>query len=221
MPGRSSRTLHGLLALAVLFALVLQIVIALDAPGLPRAHAVGTLAGSNGLGRLVRMFSFFTIQSNLLVLAAAVALWRNPARDGRLWRVVRIDGLVGIAVTGIVYATVLARIHEPKGWEQTVSNAIFHYVSPLAAVILWLAFGPRPRIERRVVVASLIWPALWLAYTLIRGALSHWYPYPFLDAAAHGYGSVLLSALLVLLVLLAVAALLGLGDRRLAPAPSS
>jgi hypothetical protein len=37
--------------------------------------------------RVVNLLSFFTIQSNLLVLAAA------PSPDGRWWRVLRLDGL--------------------------------------------------------------------------------------------------------------------------------
>ena len=127
---------------------------------------------------------------------------------------------MGIAVTGIVYATVLARIHEPKGWEQVVSNAIFHYAAPLAAVLGWLMVGPRPRIDRQVIVGSLLWPVLWFAYTLVRGRLSHWYPYPFVDAATHGYGRVVINAMLVLLVLAAVACIYRAGDKRLPPAPS-
>ena len=37
--------------------------------------------------RFVRLLSYFTIESNLLVLALAISLVRNPARDGRHWRV--------------------------------------------------------------------------------------------------------------------------------------
>jgi hypothetical protein len=213
--GGLARTWNGLLAVAVLAALVLQVVIALGAPGSPPAHAVGTLAGTSAAGRLLRVVSFFTIQSNILVLVTSAQLaWRSD-RDGRLWRVLRLDALVGIAVTGIVYATVLARIHEPRGWEQVVSNATFHYGSPTAAVAGWVMFGPRPRIDRRVVAASLLWPLLWILYTLLRGAISNWYPYPFLDARTLGYASVLVNALLVLLVLAAVAGIYRFGDRPL------
>jgi hypothetical protein len=210
---RLARAGHGLHALALLLAFALQVAITIRAPALPPGHAVGTLGGTGLPSRLVRVVSFFTIESNLLVLLCALSLLLDPERDGRVWRVLRLDALMGIAVTGIVYATVLARVHEPKGTEQVLSNAIFHYASPLAAVILWLAFGPRPRITRRVVLAALLWPAAWLIYTLVRGALSHWYPYPFLDAATEGYGKVLLNSLLVLIVLGIVAVVLLWGDR--------
>jgi hypothetical protein len=48
--------------------------------------------------RLGRLVSYFTIESNLLVLAAAVSLVLAPGRDGRLWRVLRLDALLGVVI---------------------------------------------------------------------------------------------------------------------------
>jgi hypothetical protein len=110
-----ARLWHGVVATAVLAALVLQVVIAVKAPGSPPAHAVGTLAGAPVAGRLLRVASFFTIQSNVLVAVTSAQLSLSPARDGRVWRILRLDALVGIAVTGVVYATVLARIPRTQG----------------------------------------------------------------------------------------------------------
>jgi hypothetical protein len=39
---------------------------------------------------------------------------------------VRLAALFGIAVTSIVYSTVLAKIHEPHGWKETSTNTAFH-----------------------------------------------------------------------------------------------
>src|SRR6266568_9141555 len=83
--------------------------------------------------RFVRMFSFFTVQSNVLVAVAAFGLVLAPARDSRLWRVLRLDALVGISVTGVVYTTVLQTQQQLHGWA-VVTDAVFHYVVPLAAV---------------------------------------------------------------------------------------
>jgi hypothetical protein len=123
--------------------------------------------------------------------------------------------LIGITVTGIVYSTVLARVHEPKGWEQVSTNTVFHYIAPIAMVLGWLLFGPRRRINRSVVAGTLIWPVLWMGYTLAHGAASKWYPYPFVDVATHGYGRVLVNALLVAVVCVLVGALYAFGDRTL------
>jgi hypothetical protein len=213
------RVWHGTVALAVVYGLVLQVIITARAPATPPGHAVGTLAGAALITRLVRVVSFFTVQSNILCGIVSAQLARNPRRDDSAWRAVRLAALVGIAVTGVVYSTVLARIHEPKGWEQTINNAIFHYAVPLLVVIGWLLFGPRPRIDPRTILLAAIWPLAWLVYTIVHGEASGWYPYPFVDAATHGYGRVVANLLGVLVVFAVVAALYLLGDRRLPGAP--
>ena len=38
----------------------------------------------------------------------------------------------------------------------------------------------------------LVFPLVWTAYTLIRGAIVDWYPYPFLDHRLHSIGVVAL-----------------------------
>ena len=66
--------------------------------------------------RFVRMFSSFTVQSNVLVAVAAFGLALAPARDSRPWRVLRLDALVGISVTGVVYTTVLQTQQQLHGY---------------------------------------------------------------------------------------------------------
>lgn len=211
----AARLWHGALAVLVTAAIVLQLKIAVDAPALPAGHAIGTLAGAGTSTRVIRLLSFFTVQSNLLSGVVSAQLAIKPDRDGPVWRVLRLAALFGITVTGIVYATVLAKIHEPHGWEQTSSNLVVHYVVPIGMVLGWLLFGPRPRITASVVYWSLVWPVLWLGYTLIRGEATSWYPYPFVDAATQGYGRVLINAVGVTAVFGLVAALFAWGDRRL------
>ncbi len=217
-----ARVWHATVAILVVAALVLQVWIAIRVSAVPPGHAVGTLRGAGLAGRILRVFSFFTIQSNAISGVVSAQLARRPDRDGSRWRVLRLASLMGIIITGIVYSTVLARIHEPHGWQETTTNTLLHYVVPVMMLLGWLLLGPRPRISTRVILAALAWPALYLAYTLIAGAISSWYPYPFLDAATHGYGRVLINAVGVVVVLAAVGALLWWGDRGLParPAPS-
>ncbi|BCB90320.1 Pr6Pr family membrane protein [Phytohabitans suffuscus] len=161
-----------------------------------------------------------TIQSNLLVLAAAATLAADPARNGRAWRVLRLDGLLGITITGVVYATVLAGLVAHEGVEVWL-NAAFHYFCPLWTVVGWLLFGPRPRITWHTVWWAFAWPAAWVAYTLVRGAVTGWYPYPFLDVTDLGYPVALRNVAFVLVLALAVADLLRRLDRRLSVARAS
>ena len=42
-----------------------------------------------------------------------------------------------------------------------------------------------------------VYPLIWTALTLVRGAVDGWYPYPFLDPANGGYGQVAVTAVAV------------------------
>ena len=132
------------------------------------------------------------------IVSAQLAV--RPDRDGSVWRPLRLAALIGITVTGIVYSTVLAAIHQPHGTAETLVNLAVHYIVPVAVIAGWLAFGPRPRVDRCTVDWSLLFPVLWMAYTLVRGAVWGWYPYPFVDAASHGYLRVAANGVLVTLV---------------------
>jgi Na+-transporting NADH:ubiquinone oxidoreductase subunit NqrB len=48
------------------------------------------------------------IFTGLVVLATAVVLTWRPTFDGRIWGVVHLDALLGILITGLVFAIVLA-----------------------------------------------------------------------------------------------------------------
>lgn len=202
--GTLSRCWHAALAAVVAASLVTQIVL------LARTGAdVNAAAGVEPVGtgtRYVRLFSYFTVEANVLVLAASVGLVLDPHRSGRLWSVLRLDALLGIVITGIVFVTVLAPIVEHEG-AGTWVNAGFHYVSPAAALAGWLLFGPRPRIAWSTVAWAFAWPVGWIAYTLVHGAATDWYPYPFLDAHALGYLPALrnVAAVVVLAAVLAAA----------------
>jgi hypothetical protein len=214
---RLPRTWNAVIALLVGVALVVQLWIAVRVSADPPGHAVGTLAGTPVANRILRVLSFFTIQSNILSGVVSAQLARNPGRDGRMWRAVRLAALFGITVTGIVYSTVLAAVHEPHGWQETGTNAVFHYIVPIMMVLGWLLFGPRPRIGGRTMSLSIVWPIAWAVYICVYGAITKWYPYPFVDVSIQGYRRVLVNAVAVVAVLLGVTGVYRLGDRRLPP----
>ncbi len=164
---------------------------------------------------LANTFSYFTIQSNVLVLVTATILAVRPNVAGAAWRVVRLAALAGITVTGLVYVTVLAPYIHLTGWAEAY-NVVFHYVMPISTVVGFVLVGPRRRFTRRDMV-FLAWPVLWLAYTMLRGALlrpeftgfssapSH-YPYEFLDVDRVPLAEVVGSVLVVTLILVGVGA---------------
>ena len=136
-------------------------------------------------------FSFFTIQSN--VLAALVLVAAAIVRRGE--RTMLFDALRGaatlyIAITGVVFALLLAGLQEDLDTHVAWVDVVVHKLIPIVVVADWLIDPPRRRVQITVAVAWLAYPALGLAYTLIRGASETWYPYPFVDVSKIGYDGV-------------------------------
>ncbi|MFC8800031.1 Pr6Pr family membrane protein [Promicromonospora sp. NPDC057138] len=189
-----ARFLHLLVAVLALGGFTIQLVLAIaGGPGMAPTPA----------DRIVRLLSFFTIESNLLIGGVSLALASNPRRDGPVFRVLRLDALLCIAVTGIVYNIVL------RGMEMTgallVSDTMLHVLAPLFAVVVWLWLGPRPRVTAQTVWWSVVYPIAWLVYTFVRGAATGWYPYPFLDVNVLGYAGAVTNAAIVAVVFLVLA----------------
>jgi len=79
-------------------------------------------------------------------------------------------------------------------------------------VLDWLLFVPKGEVAWRNGIASLGFPAVYAAWTLGHGALSGWYPYPFLDVPDLGYPRTLLNIAGLVLAFLALELLLvGIG----------
>ena len=190
------RLWHAASALVVLVALVIQIPIT-------AANTAGVF--DTPAARVANLFTFFTILTNILVGTTAAVLAVAPDRRTTLLSVLRLDAVLGIAVTGVIFHTVLADLYDLSGAE-AFADLLFHTVSPILAVAGWVLFGPRGMIDRRVVAISMLYPLLWLAFTLVRGAVIGWYPYPFVDVGRFGYGQVALNCLVVTVLFLVLAA---------------
>ncbi|QIK74049.1 hypothetical protein G7070_17230 [Propioniciclava coleopterorum] len=139
-------------------------------------------------------FSFFTVLSN--VFGAAVY---GACLLGRVPDAVRGAATTYLVTTGVVYALLLRDVDVQT---PAYGNLALHILMPVLAVVDWLAFPPTARLGWRVVPAWLAFPVAYLAYTLLRGPLVDWYPYPFLDPRGPGgYGAVALSCALVAVVI--------------------
>jgi len=169
---------------------------------------------AGAVGRTLDLLSYFTIWSNIVVAVVATVLALHPERDSRLLRVLRLDALLMITVTGLVYAVLLAGTAKLTGW-QIPANSLLHQVTPVVTIVVWLVVGPRRWIAWRTIPEALVLPLVWIAYTLLRGAVIGAYPYPFIDVVRLGYGQVLVNVLAIAVLGVVIgAALLGI-DRLL------
>lgn len=194
------RAWHLATALVATSALVLQLVL------IWQGSTVLDETRPPDLGeRLVRFVSYYTILSNALVAFSAWTMALGRDRDTTWWRLIRLNALIGIIVTFVVVQVLLKGTYELDGLDLLADN-LLHVVVPILAVVGWVAFGPRGRVRRSDVLPALVLPVLWLVYTLVRGAIVAWYPYPFLNADELGYASVAATCLGIALLFVALAA---------------
>jgi hypothetical protein len=185
MKPTTARALHGTVAAVALVALVWQLVLIVDGRAVLNETAVKPLGT-----RLVEFISYFTVLSNILVTYVSAVLARDPEHDGTVWRVVGMATLVGIAVTAVVHWFFLRPILHLTGSSYVVDK-LLHVVVPLLFIVGWVVAGPRRQATRREILPMLLWPALWGAYTIIRGFAADFWPYPFMNIDKLGWAHVL------------------------------
>ncbi|ROZ86511.1 Pr6Pr family membrane protein [Gordonia sp. OPL2] len=199
----ASRWWHAILAAVIVGSLILQLWLIFS--GGADANSGDTGEAVSMPVRLWRMFSYFTIDSNIVVLVVSVLLVLDPLRHGTWWSVARLNALLAITITGLVFDIVLAPdVHLTGG--ALVATIGFHYIAPWAFVLGWLLFGPRPAFRWSTIPGAFILPVIWLIYIFTQGAFTDWYPYPFLDVTDVGYLRAVVNAILVVILGLILAA---------------
>jgi hypothetical protein len=142
-------------------------------------------------------FSYFTIESNIIAFVTlGIAGWYAWKGESPRWlELLRGAATVYMTITGITYSLLLSDIdvNTPIPW----INVVLHYTVPTIIVIDWLVDLPGKRISIRTSVLWLVFPLLYLVYSLIRGPIVNWYPYPFLDPRSSGYGTVAVMSVLI------------------------
>ena len=132
----------------------------------------------------VNYVSYFTIQTTTiaaLVLIAA-AIKRPEERPHWLdwWR-----GAAAVYLT-VTFVVVIVLLEQRFGWNDW-TDFVTHKLLPLAVVADFLLIDrPRNRLTARDGLWFAAYGVAWLTYTAIHGAVSGWYPYPFLDPNAAG-----------------------------------
>ncbi len=165
---RAARAWFGGIAVVIAAALIIQIILIINGGADANSGESGTTVSLPI--RFVRLFSYFTIESNIVVLVISVLLAANPLRTGRLWEVARLNALLAITITGLVYDIILAPLVHLTGWALAATIG-FHYIAPWATVLGWLIFGPRPRLKWWMIPAPSSCPIAWLIYIFTQGRL--------------------------------------------------
>ena len=172
-----------------------------------------TLADANAFDA-TRFFAFFTIQSNLIGVAALS--WLVARGDGprsRRIELLRTGAAVYLTVTFFVVIFLLSGVDVQL--QLVWVDIVLHKIFPVIVVADLILDPPRTRLIAQDIVTLLIYPLVWTLLTVIRGALDGWYPYPFLDPVHGGYAQVALTIVAVLIGFIVIAAaIIALGNWR-------
>ena len=152
-------------------------------------------------------FSYFTVLSNISLVITFVALAVRPSLASDVsFLPLRGIATISITVTGLVYALLLAPASADVDVTLRWVDFIVHTVAPIVGLADWLVDRPARRPPLGAVLGWLVFPVAWLVYTLVRGAVTHWYPYPFLDPDEESAGSIIATCLLITAVFVVLAA---------------
>lgn len=144
---------------------------------------------------VLNFFCYFTNLSNIMIsivfIVSAARLISNRKTPSEADTAIRGGAVVYIAFVGIVFNTILADtdLGDLIPWV----NVIVHMLVPLAGLADWLIWPPRRRLPFRITLWWMIWPAAYSIFSLVRGAIDGFYPYPFYNPnVSGGYGGVAL-----------------------------
>jgi hypothetical protein len=204
---QKNRTFALFLALLAWFSVLLQCCLSLQ------------LASQNGksfAGGLEVFFSYFTVLTNLLICVSLTLSLAAPSSALGRWSS-RPSTVAGIATSilfvGLSYHFLLRHVWNPQG-ARLIADVLLHYVVPALYVTYWWFAASKAELGWMNPVTWSLYPTLYLVYALIRGSIIDRYPYPFIDAAALGYGRTLRNAFGLLFVFIALGCLFVALSRR-------
>lgn len=160
-------------------------------------------------------FSFFTIEANLLAaftfLVTGVAALRSRGQS----QFVMLRGFATLAMTltGIIYFLLLRGLEEQLQIPVPWVNTVLHYIIPAAIFADWIIAPPPQIVSFKRSLVWVLFPALYVPYSLIRGAIVDWYPYPFLNAKVQSYGSIAITCAVMLVSVIVLAVVLAARTR--------
>ncbi|TQM94498.1 Pr6Pr family membrane protein [Roseinatronobacter monicus] len=168
------RITAGLIGSLGVLVLGTQIMLSLERGGLGLGATLWALAG------------FFTILTNALMAATMLTIAATGRRLSFGWMTMVTQSMI---VVGLIYHMLLAHLFNFSGLSWWTNQA-FHTILPAIMLWFWLMETTRHDPRGGLPLWWLIWPAGYAVYAMTRGALTGWYPYPFLNVGQLGLGAV-------------------------------
>ena len=143
---------------------------------------------ANNVFRPTEYFAYFSIVTSIVagivMLITAVRLLTR-LEDGKWFEIARLSLAVAMIVLAVVYHLLLADMANDVrdgdyAWP-VLPNEIIHTYAPILAAIEYLISVKAFKIRLRAFLWVAIYPLAWLTFSVIRGMLTGWWPYWFLN----------------------------------------
>lgn len=148
---------------------------------------------AHGLFRPSEYFAYFSIQTSLIV--ASVLVWTGiTAWSGQTLskgqNIARMASTACYILVSLAYNLLLRGLaNDPRDgnydWP-VLPNEIIHVWAPLAVAIGWLVFQGTTRLKFRAALWVAVYPLAWLGFSVVRGSITGWWPYWFIDPTGEG-----------------------------------
>jgi len=134
---------------------------------------------------------FFTILTNILIdvwlILVALSILFNINKLLDFITQSRIQGFLTamIFTVGFIYCFVLFwfdTLYSMNLWWGNLSTFWHHVVTPIFMVALFFRPYDKTKLPQKSLLLWMLYPLAYLIITMIRGATTAWYPYPFLDS---------------------------------------
>lgn len=142
----------------------------------------------------VNFFSYFTIETNVfVVITLLLSALTVAAGKPRKFDALRSAVAVYIVIVGVGFSFLLAGLENVALTAVPWDNTVLHYIMPAAVLVDFLIDRPQRTLSFTKSLAWLLFPVMYVVYSLTRGAITGWYPYPFLNPTTNGIGAVALT----------------------------
>jgi len=145
------------------------------------------------LFRSTEYFAFFSITTavfaGLVVLFSGLMLLQGRSESERL-NIFRLIAAVSMIIVGVVYHALLGdSALDPRDigydWPR-IPNLVIHTYAPILIALDYLFSVKGPKLLWRKALWVVVYPLVWLSFSLIRGLNDGWWPYWFINPGSEG-----------------------------------
>jgi hypothetical protein len=138
-------------------------------------------------------FAYFSIVTAIVagafLVATGVGLVQNKEGSKRI-EIARLSFTVAMIVVGVVYHLLLADapgdVRDGDYVWPVLPNEVIHTYGPILIVIDYLLSHKAFRLKLRAALWVAVFPLTWLVFSVIRGLVTGWWPYWFINPNEEG-----------------------------------